>query len=130
MKIPKQARRLSRELFRASLTNGRPDEQKIRAVLAAVAKHAPRYGVDVLRDYSTKLRLLIESRHAIIESAADLDAAESASIIAELRSKYGADLTTEFKTNPDLIGGLRVRVGSDVWDGSIREKLSRLASQL
>jgi F-type H+-transporting ATPase subunit delta len=33
-------------------------------------------------------------------------------------------------TNPDLLGGMRIRVGSDVWDSSVRNRLQRLQQQL
>ncbi len=60
--------------------------------------------------------------HSIAES--------SARILKNLKSKYGNDLTTEFVVNPELLGGMRVRVGSDVWDGSVRNRLERLKQQL
>ena len=46
--------------------------------------------------------------------------------MADLRKKYGKDLTFDFQTNPDLLGGMRVKVGSDVWDGSVRARLQQL----
>jgi F-type H+-transporting ATPase subunit delta len=39
-------------------------------------------------------------------------------------------LTTEFAVNPALLGGMRIRVGSDVWDSSVRNRLERLQQQL
>jgi F-type H+-transporting ATPase subunit delta len=130
MKIPKQARQLAKDLFQQSLTEGRPDEEKIRKIVAILMQDKPRYYVSILKEYLRHLRLLFESRHAVIESAAPLDSAASAQIEKEVKARYGADLTTEFKVNPELIGGLRVRVGSDVWDGSVRERLARLATNL
>ena len=51
--------------------------------------------------------------------------------IAEaFKKKYGDDLTTEFVVDPALLGGIRVRVGSDVWDGTLRHRLERLQQQL
>ena len=47
-----------------------------------------------------------------------------------LQKKFGDSLTTEFKTTPELIGGMRVKVGSDVWDGSVKAKLNRLSDRL
>jgi F-type H+-transporting ATPase subunit delta len=47
-----------------------------------------------------------------------------------LKKKYGNDLTTEFVVDPTLLGGVRVRVGSDVWDGTLRNRLERLQQQL
>jgi F-type H+-transporting ATPase subunit delta len=48
----------------------------------------------------------------------------------DLAVRYGAELVTEFRVNPDLIGGLRVKIGDDVWDGSVRGRLNRLEQEL
>ena len=53
-----------------------------------------------------------------------------ASSSTNLRAKYGKDLSTEFKVSPELLGGLRIKVGSDVFDGSVRERLNRLEDEL
>jgi F-type H+-transporting ATPase subunit delta len=50
--------------------------------------------------------------------------------VANLKKKYGSDLTTEFVVNPELLGGMRIRVGSDVWDGTVRNRLERLQQEL
>ena len=48
----------------------------------------------------------------------------------DLRRRYGNDLTAEFKVNPELLGGMRVKVGSDVWDGSVKARLTELKNRL
>ncbi len=40
--------------------------------------------------------------------------------------RYGAALRTTFVLQPALIGGLRIQVGSDVYDGSVRAGLAAL----
>jgi F-type H+-transporting ATPase subunit delta len=76
------------------------------------------------------LRLEIEKRHARIESAIPLSPQAAFDIGTRIKRKYGEELTSEFVVNPALLGGLRVRVGSDVWDGSLRNRLERLKQQL
>ena len=51
-------------------------------------------------------------------------------IVANLKRKYGDDLATDFHVDPQLLGGMRIRVGSDVWDGSVRNRLERLQHEL
>ena len=41
-------------------------------------------------------------------------------------SSYGPGMSTSFAANPELIGGMRVKVGSDVYDGSVRTALLTL----
>ncbi|MGH8047154.1 MAG: F0F1 ATP synthase subunit delta, partial [Chthoniobacterales bacterium] len=84
----------------------------------------------ILREYTRLVRLELERRHAIVDSATPLDDAHVSSLRGELSSKFGDDLTIEFRTNPALIGGLRVQVGSDVWDGTVSNRLHLLQQQL
>ena len=90
----------------------------------------PRHYLDVLKDYQHLIQLEVEKRHAVIESATPLNRRLGDQIVGNLRSKYGEDLTTEFRTNPELLGGLRIKIGNDVWDGSIKNRLDQLQEQL
>lgn len=130
MKINKEIRQLSREMLRASFTDAQLDHGKISALVQSLITKKPRRYVDVLKRYRRLLRLEIEKRHARVESAVTLDAQTSAQIVERLKRKYGNDLSSEFTVNPALLGGIRVRVGSDVWDGTLRNRLERLQQQL
>lgn len=130
MKIPKEARKLSRTLYRASFTNGRLDKAKVGAVVQQVLTAKPRHYLAALRNYQRLLRMELARRHAVIESAVALDQATSDKIVADLKGRYGDDITTEFKVTPELVGGLRVRLGSDVWDGSVSGRLAVLQKNL
>lgn len=121
---------MSRQLFRSSFSDGRLDATKIRHAMQTVIAAKPRAYVDLLKDYQRLVRLEAEKSHAIIESATGLNAETSQRVLADLKSRYGNDLEAEFKINPDLIGGLRIRIGNDVWDGSVRQRLNRLEEEL
>ncbi|MBA3650245.1 MAG: F0F1 ATP synthase subunit delta [Chthoniobacterales bacterium] len=130
MKISKDIRRLSRNLVRASFVEGALDRERINAVVQSIVASKPRHYIQLLENYQRLLRLEVEKRRATIESAAELDPGASREIVSGLERKYGVGLTTEFVINPALLGGVRVRVGSDVWDSSVRNRLERLQQQL
>ena len=130
MKITKEIRQLSRQLLRASFTDGHLDRGKIASLVQSLIAKRPRHFMAVLQNYKRLLRLEIEKRHARIESATQLAPQAAANIVERLKKKYGSDLTTEFVVDPTLLGGVRVRVGSDVWDGTLRNRLERLQQQL
>jgi F-type H+-transporting ATPase subunit delta len=130
MKINKEVRQLSRQILRASFTDGQLDHGKIATLVQSLITKKPRNYLAILQNYKRLLRLEIEKRHAKIESAKELSDDVSAKILAKLKQKYGDHLTAEFIVDPNLLGGLRVRVGSDVWDGSVRNRLERLQQQL
>jgi F-type H+-transporting ATPase subunit delta len=130
MRINKEIRQLSRGMLRASFTDGQLDRGKIASLVQSLITKRPRHFMDVLQYYKRLLRLEVEKGHARIESAMALSPQVAADIVARLKKKYGNDLTTEFVVDPTLLGGVRVRVGSDVWDGTLRNRLERLQQQL
>jgi F-type H+-transporting ATPase subunit delta len=130
MKINKEIRRLSREMLRASFTDGQLDPGRIGALVDSLIARKPRHYTAVLKNYRRLLRLEMEKRRARIETASELDAEIRSRLVENLKEKYGSDLATEFAVNPELLGGMRVRVGSDVWDGTVRNRLEQLQQQL
>jgi F-type H+-transporting ATPase subunit delta len=130
MKVNREIRQLSRQLLRASFTDGRLDGGKVRSLVDSVVAERPRNYIGVLENYQRLLRLEVEKRRAVVESAVALAPEVSAQVVASLQRKYGQDLTAEFAVNPEVLGGMRIRVGSDVWDGTVRNRLERLQQQL
>jgi len=130
MKLSKEARRLSKDLLRASFTDGLLDADKAKKVTETVIASKPRNYIGVLKEYARLIRLEAAKRHATIESAEELEGTEKSALTKTLRAKFGADVTTDYKVNPALIGGLRIQVGSTVVDASIRSRLDRLANDL
>ena len=130
MKINKEIRRLSREMLRASFTDGQLDLGRISSLVDSLIAKKPRNYIDVLKNYRRLLRLELEKRQAKIETANEVDSATSSELVSNLKKKYGGDLTAEFIVNPELLGGMRIRVGSDVWDGTVRNRLERLQQEL
>ena len=130
MKTNKETRQLSRELLRASFTDGQLDQGRIGSLVKSLIEKKPRNYIRVLDEYKRLLRLEIEKRTATIESASELAPDAARQIVGNLKRKYGSDLATRFAVNPELLGGMRIRVGSDVWDSSVRNRLQRLQQQL
>jgi F-type H+-transporting ATPase subunit delta len=130
MKLNKDIRQLSRKMLQASFTDGQLDPGRISSLVDSLIAQKPRNYIDVLKNYRRLLRLELKKRHATIETASEVDPAIRSEIEDNLKSKYGNDLATEFHVDPQLLGGMRIRVGSDVWDGSVRNRLERLQQEL
>ena len=130
MKLNKEIRQLSRKMLQASFTDGQLDPGRIASLVNSLVTQKPRNYIDVLKNYKRLLRLELEKRHATIETASEVDPAIRAEIETNLKTKYGGDLSTDFRVVPQLLGGMRIRVGSDVWDGSVRNRLERLQHEL
>jgi F-type H+-transporting ATPase subunit delta len=126
MKVTKQARREGKQLFRLCLVNGLIEEKRARQVVQQIIAAKPR-GYLATLSYFQRLVELDCARHtAKIESALALPADLQASVQAGLARVYGPGLTASFAENPALIGGMRIRVGSDVYDGSVQGRLAAL----
>jgi F-type H+-transporting ATPase subunit delta len=130
MKINKETRQVSKALLRASFTDGQLDSGKVASLVKSLIVKKPRHYLQILEAYQRLLRLEVEKRTATIETATELPPEAGAQIVANLKRKYGGDLAANFVVNKDLLGGMRIRVGSDVWDSSVRNRLHRLQQQL
>jgi F-type H+-transporting ATPase subunit delta len=129
MQIPKEARRQARELFEAALdANGRPNATKTLSIADLLVKSAPRHTLQILKEYTKLIRLELEKHHAVIESAVSVDDSTRASVLKLLEKRDGGTVTIETKVDPTLIGGSRIRLGSEVWDSTVLSRLNALAS--
>ena len=126
MKISKQARRDAKQLFHSCVQNGLLDEGKVRQAVSAVITQKPRGYVAILSHFERLVKLDLERRTAKVESASALSQEQQAGILGSLSRKYGQGLNISFAQNPALLGGLRIQVGSDVYDGSVRARLEAL----
>ena len=126
MKINKQAKREAKQLFRFCLVNGLLDENRVRNVVQHVIAPGHRNCLAILSHFRRLVRLEIVRRTATVESAAPLPPDLQAAIEAGLKRRYGPGLSTTFGHRPALIGGMRIQVGSDVYDGSVRAGLAAL----
>jgi len=126
MKNVKQARREAKRLFRVCLVNGLLDEGRVRQVVQQVIGANRRDGLPLLSRFLYLVKLDRARHTAEVESAVPLPADLQASIQAGLTRAYGPGISASFAQNPELIGGMRIRVGSDVYDGSVRGALAAL----
>jgi F-type H+-transporting ATPase subunit delta len=127
MKISKQARREGKALFRSCLADGLLQESRVRDAVRLVLEAKPRGYHGILSHFERLLKLDLARRAARIESATPLAADLQASVQASLARVYGPGLDVAFAQNADLIGGMRIKVGSDVYDGSVQARLAALA---
>ena len=128
MKVSKVAAASARRLFGLCQTGGRLDETKLRTVVARLIESKPRDYRAVLIALQRLTRLDADRRRVTVESAVALDDASRQRVVDGLAKAHGPNLTISYTVNPELIGGLRIRVGNDVLDGSVQGRLTRLAN--
>jgi F-type H+-transporting ATPase subunit delta len=67
---------------------------------------------------------------AVVQTARPLSAAQSASVAERLEAAYGRKIALNQVIEPDLVAGLRITVGDDVIDGTVRARLDDLRLRL
>ena len=127
MKISKIAAATARRLYGLCQVNGQLDDNKLRDLVSKLIAAKPRDFQAILASIQRLTRLEQARRSVIVESATVLNDGERQKVVAGLAKDYGNKLTIEYKINPELLGGLRIKVGDDVFDGSVQGRIDRLS---
>jgi F-type H+-transporting ATPase subunit delta len=126
MLTDKRAKREAKKLFRECQVNSVLDEQRARQTVQGLIAVNQQHSRAVLREFMRRLSLYAAEHRAEIESAAPLTDDLKTEIEGNLTRQYGQGLTFAFSHRPELAGGMRIRIGSDVYDGSVRAALEKL----
>ena len=126
MKTNRQAQSEAKRLFGLCLVGGSLDETRVRQVVEKVIAAGRPGGLKVLSIFQRRVRLRQEAHSAKVESPSPLPGEIQAQIESELVRMYGRGLLMSYDRNPTLLGGVRITVGSDVYDGSVKGRLTEL----
>jgi F-type H+-transporting ATPase subunit delta len=126
MNASKRTVREAAGLLRACLVEGTLDENRAGQVVQELATAKPRGYLALLTIFRRLVKLECGRHNAKVESAQPLPADLQTKVLESLTAAYGPGLSTSFSENPELIGGLRIQVGGDVYDGSVRGRLAAL----
>lgn len=129
MKTNRQTLREAKQLFGLCVVGGSLDDARVRQVVEKVIAAGRPGSLKVLSRFQRLVRLRREAHSAKVESPTPLSSEVQAQIESELARMYGRGLLMSYASNPTLLGGVRITVGSDVYDGSIRGRLAELEEQ-
>ncbi len=127
MAADKHTKLLAKQLFKLSLVNGAVSPEQVTGVLAWVEKSQPRHAVALLKTYQRLIATELAKSRADVEHAGPVTDASLQAIASAMTRKYQRPVAASAKANPRLIAGLRVRVGSDVYESSIAGQLEALS---
>ncbi|HCV99364.1 MAG TPA: H(+)-transporting ATPase [Verrucomicrobiales bacterium] len=126
MKISRQAQREAKQLFHACNAEGNLSDDKVRETVKLLTEKKPRGYVAYLSHLNRLVKLDVQRRTAHVQSAVALNDSQQNQLKENLAKLFGKNLIYSFTENADLLGGMRVKVGSDVYDGSVRNRLAKL----
>jgi F-type H+-transporting ATPase subunit delta len=126
---PKQATPTKLTLLAQAMPGGLQEE--VRKFLGTLLEAGQLDQLDaIVAEFERLVRRRPERRLARVTSAVPLTEAEQEALRAKLIDRYGPDLEFQFNVDASLIGGIYLRVGDQVIDGSVAGKLAALRDQL
>jgi F-type H+-transporting ATPase subunit delta len=126
MKTTAQLKRDAKRLYQLCLADGSLNQNRATQVVRQVIDSKRRGSMALLMHFQRLVRLDHEAHTANVETAVPLPPDLQADVHARLKDLYGPAIQTEFSLKPTLIGGMRIKVGSDVYDGSVQSQLATL----
>jgi len=118
------------EALMLGLLGERADEGVKRFVATLVENHR----LMLLPEIAAQFRALKSKAEGVVvaevHTALPLSDAQAAELVETLSRRYGSAVRLDVRSAPELIGGVRVRVGDDVIDASVSGKLYALAASL
>jgi F-type H+-transporting ATPase subunit delta len=130
MRTTKRHTREARRLYRRCLIDGLLDESRARLVVQRMLESGRHDVLGILGHFHRLVRLDRDSHTARIESAVPLPPDLRAQFETDITQWFGRGVDAEFTENSDLIGGVRMRVGSHIYDGSVRGRLAAIEAAL
>jgi F-type H+-transporting ATPase subunit delta len=108
---------------------------RVSAPLLSFLKVVSRHGrLDCLRVIHRRAHRIVDQMrgrvHVRLTTAAPIDDALAAKLGLRLRELLGAEPIVHARTDPEVIGGMVVRVGDTVYDGSVANQLEQLRQQM
>jgi F-type H+-transporting ATPase subunit delta len=106
-------------------------QKELRNLIAVLIDH-DRIGnvAEVIAAYRQLLQEQLGIRPAEIVTARELAPEERSRLVTEVARLAGSQVDARFRLDPAILGGTVVRIGSTVYDGSVRGRLERLRETL
>ena len=130
MRASRRDARAARRLYRICLVDGLLDEARTRQAVRRIVAARQRGGLGMLAHFQRLVRMDRDRHTARVESAVALPDDLRAGVVTDVARMFGSGIETSFSENAALIGGMRLTVGSDVYDGSVRARLAAIEARL
>lgn len=127
---PVVSQRDKSKVLDAIIARGRPTQMTSNLLRLMLTNHRLHH----IKHIYEQFRRIINERAGVVvaevTTAQPIGPAEQASLSRRLEKMTGKQVQFQFKTDPSLIGGVVTRIGSVVYDGSVRTQLQEIKQQL
>ncbi len=128
MRADKKTKALAKQLFKLSLVNGAVSPEQVGGVLGYIEKNVSRHALALLKLYHRAIATELAKSNAVVEHAGPISDGTLRLIEDTMTRKYKRPVAATARPNAKLLAGLRVRVGSDVYESSVSGQLAALSS--
>ena len=130
MRASRRDARAAKRLYRICLVDGLLDDARTRQAARRIVAARQRGGLGMLAHFQRLVRMDRDRHTARVESAVTLPDDLRGGVVTDVARMFGSGIETSFSENAALIGGMRLTVGSDVYDGSVRARLAAIEARL
>ncbi len=118
----------SKLLLKLSLDeDGFLNSERVKGVCAYIETRTPETAkIPLLKEYLKRVKNLSQKQSAVIETSGELSAENLDMLSSKIRNKLGAKAGITVLKNPNLIGGVKIKCGDDVFECSIASQLDAL----
>lgn len=130
MKRDKKIQKYSKKLVALSLgADNFVSEERVAAILRVLGEKPPLHYKALLKAYYNKLKVLLRDETLRVEFFGDLDKGNTVQMEEAFSRRYGRLFKTVLDEAPELLAGVRIQVGDDVWDRSVSGRLEYLSNE-
>src|ERR1017187_3189530 len=126
----KVAGQLARKFFKLSVVDGVVSPERVAGILEYIEIHRPANPIMVLRAYHRLVAIELARSAAVVEHAGPITDAILQGIAAALAARYKRPVKAVAQPNAELLAGLRVHLGDDVYEASAAGQLAALAESV
>lgn len=107
--------------------DGLVSAERVKAVCEYVAEN-PEYSdkLKLLKAYLKYIKPLVNRRSAVIETSGEISKDSLDSLLARIEKAAGGRVEVHTKINKALLGGIRVKIGDDIYERSVSDELASL----
>ena len=126
-----KTKKIAKKLLSLSLDEeGRVEETKVRSILDSLREDPPSNYRALLREYQSETRRYLPTFQCDLEVSAGVDGQVNRTLSDKVNSSQGNNFSIDSSQNPRLIAGYKLRVGDDVYEDSIDQRLENLRKSL
>ena len=130
MAADKKTKLLAKQLFKLSIADGVVSPERVAGVLGYVEKTQPRHPLALLKVYHRYIVNELAKSRALVEHSGPVGDTTLSMITQAMTQRYKRPVAAVAQANPKLLAGLRVRVGSDVYEASVAGQLAALSASV